>query len=359
MRSDAVDPGQIQDVAELAAYIVRRQWCALAGTEQQCVGVDRVQLPQSPLYSCRGKPRKLNRASGARGLRVILPRRRFAFRAGDGSGDAHGRHAQVDVTAADREHFTDACGSAQHDLDDCAELPIGFRPRDLAPGLPIRDRGADPGDHLWRECVRHPHIAMQPCNMIDGISQEHLVSHGQCERESQHDTSTLRFRIRILREPLQKLVTSGNTDLAHRQIFERRQHERAHIAFIKLPCGGRQLVFQINVFEPVRHQIRERTVSRERACARRNQIAIDAFGFERVGCSGRAVAARLYEPGGPIPVAVAGACFDASARATSGGDLTVGSDRQTRAAHRVTPEDGESVQQAQGRAALRSTRSRR
>ena len=167
VRSDAVDPGQIHDVAELAAYIVRRQWCALAGTEQQCVGVNRVQLPQSPLYSCRGKPRKLNRASGARCLRVILPRRRFAFRAGDGSGDAHGRHAQVDVTAADREHFTDACGSAQHDLDDCAELPIGFRPRDLAPGLPIRDRGADPGDLLWRECVRHPHIAMQPCNMIE------------------------------------------------------------------------------------------------------------------------------------------------------------------------------------------------
>lgn len=52
----------------------------------------------------------------------------------------------------------------------------------------------------------------------------------------------------------------------------------------------------------------------------------------------RSIAAHLHESRNAVPVAIAGAGFDAAARASTSRDLAVGADRQVRATRLVTVE---------------------
>ena len=77
---------------------------------------------------------------------MVLPEGRFALATDDRSGDADRRQCagQVDVAAADGEHLADARRGSEHNLDDRAELAVGFRSGDMTlAGFPSANDGAD------------------------------------------------------------------------------------------------------------------------------------------------------------------------------------------------------------------------
>lgn len=60
------------------------------------------------------------------------------------------------------------------------------------------------------------------------------------------------------------MVARGHADLPQGEVLEDWQDERLHVPLVQLPRALGQSVFELEVFKPVRDQVRKRAVRGER-----------------------------------------------------------------------------------------------
>jgi hypothetical protein len=117
-------------------------------------------------------------------------------------------------------------------------------------------------------------------------------------------------------------------------VAERRHDKGAHVALVELPCGQRQPPLEVEVLEPVVHELGERVVRGEGAWRGLEEAALGELLLQRPLGGGPARAGGLDEAGTAVPVPVAGAGADAAAGFGAEADLPVGADRQAWPSHR-------------------------
>ena len=281
------------------------------------------------LYRLKRESRQGDSAHGAGCLRVILPVCRFTLPAHDRSGDPHRRYrrVQVEVAKADCEDFTEARGGAVHDLHDLPELPVWSRAcldRSMLPCAGVRpDRfelvpGEDVGCADW---------AAEPRDVIHRIAWENLVAHREREGEAEDDAGLSCPVVALFRELFEEVVAAGVADFAEGDFCEERKYKGAHVAFVKQSGRPGESVFDLHVFEPVRHQCREGAVGAHTGESGLEEVAFGKLLLQRSFGSGSGGAGGLDVSALPVPVAIARAGDVASARCARGGDAAEGADR--------------------------------
>lgn len=86
------------------------------------------------------------------------------------------------------------------------------------------------------------------------------MAHREREGESEDDAGLACSVVALFSELFEEVVAAGDSDFAEGDVFEEWQNEGAHVAFIEQSrCSG-DSVFEVHVFEPVRHESREGSV---------------------------------------------------------------------------------------------------
>lgn len=135
----------------------------------------------------------------------------------------------------------------------------------------------------------------------------------------------------LLRELLEEVVAAGDADLAQGEVLERGEHELFHVPFVELPGALGEPLLEVEILEPVLHQISEGAVGAEPRAGGLEERAVDELGFQGSFGGGTGRAGCLHEPVLAVPVPVAGAGDDTTAVRALEPDLAVGADGQARA----------------------------
>ncbi len=176
------------------------------------------------------------------------------------NGDGRRGACHIDVAAPEREHLPDACGGAEHHLDELPQLPVWLRTEPIEARLPMPDREPH-GVHLCRrECIRQSWRLAQPRYVIDRIAGDDLVAHGQAESEAKDNAGSSCPAVAALRELLEKEVAARNTDVAKRHGGECRQNEGPHGVLVGLQRADCEPCFRSKIAEPVLRKLMERAL---------------------------------------------------------------------------------------------------
>ena len=259
---DVLDPGCVHHVAQEPADVVRRVGRTHTRAVQErgrfCVAATQ----QARADRLQRERRQRDAANRAIRLRMILPVRRLALATDNRPGNprCRDRAVHVEILEADGEDFADTRRGAEHDFDDLPELPIRPRSRQYPPGLPSLDRSADVLHFADGKRLGDGPLPMQPRDVIHRVARKDLVTDREREGEAENDASVLGPTVAALSESFEEVVAAGDPDLPEGEVFECREDEGAHVTLVEIPRRSGEAVFYLQVFQPVRDELRERAV---------------------------------------------------------------------------------------------------
>lgn len=334
VRADALDARQIHHLFQLRPHVV---WCeggAVPAGEQQRVQRFVGQRCQPPADGFRGEGRHDHGPAGFGGLGMVLPGRCNSPWADDGAGDSDDRlpGGDVHIPAAERQHFPDAGGGAEHDFHDRPQLFVGFWSRGAEPGFPVSDGVSHGVDLDGGERGRDRRWPAEATDGFHRVPHQNFVANGEAERLTEDipgvDGAAGADEALLFDEQ----VTSRHPNFSQGQVGKVRQHQLFHVPPVKLfrvvgPAAS------VHIGEPVVGEGAEEAVGVQVAGSGLVHVAGGTLLLESVFCRPGGGAGRLNLAAEPIPIPKQrpGPVF--AGWGASDGDITERADCQAHSRH--------------------------
>lgn len=143
--------------------------------------------------------------------------------------------------------------------------------------------------------------------MIRWVARKNFVAHRERGGKAEDDAGLACPVVALFRGLFEELVAARYADLAEGDVLEERQHEGAHVALVQQSRRPGESVFDVHVFEPVRHESWEGAVGGHTGEAGLEEAAFSKFLFQQSFGRGLGRAGGLDVSALLAPVAIAGA----------------------------------------------------